>query len=371
MKKRAVVISTLMAMSLMLTSCGGSWEEIKGKFTGNDGSVVSESAINFDEIKPEDYVTVPEYKGIEVDCSVGEDEIEAEIESFLGENSKENKVKKGKCKLGDTVNIDYEGKVDGEVFEGGSATGHTMTLGASGFIDGFDDGVVGMKVGQKKDIDVTFPAEYSQAPELAGKPAVFTVTLNYISETKIPKLTEELVKEKTDYKSIDEYKEGVRKTLAQQKKDNAGQTAYGKVEEKAEVKGYPEALLNVYSAQLDAYYRASAEQYGFTDFNTFLQQSGMDEASYKTYLKEAAEANAKTQLVTRYIADKEGFAITDEDVKKEISSNLEASGQTEEDFRKNFESLYGKDMTLEQYYQIVLLTNKVIEFVGENAKIVE
>lgn len=370
MKKRAVVISAMLSMSLMLTSCGGTWDEIKGKFTGNDGSVVSESAINFDDINPADYVTVPEYKGIEVDCSVGQDEVEAEIESFLGENAKENKIKKGKCKNGDTVNIDYEGKVDGEVFDGGSATDHTMTLGASGFIDGFDEGVVGMKVGEKKDINVTFPEDY-QATELAGKPAVFTITLNYISETEIPKLTEKLVKEKTDYKTVEEYKEGTRKTLVQQKKDNAGQTAYGKVEEKVEVKSYPDALLKVYSAQLDAYYRASAQQYGFTDFNTFLTQSGMDEAAYKSYLDEAAKANAKTQLVTRYIADKEGFTVTDEDIKKEITSNLEASGQTEEDFRKSFEELYGKDMTLEQYYEIVLLTNKVIEFVGQNAKIVE
>ena len=91
MKKRAVVISAMLSMSLMLTSCGGTWDEIKGKFTGNDGSVVSESAINFDDINPADYVTVPEYKGIEVDCSVGQDEVEAEIESFLGENAKENK----------------------------------------------------------------------------------------------------------------------------------------------------------------------------------------------------------------------------------------------------------------------------------------
>lgn len=371
MKKRAVVISALLTMSLVLTGCSVSWNDIKGKFTGKDGTVVSGSAIDFAEIHAEDYVTVPEYKGIEVDCTVGDDEVEAEIESFLGENAKEKKIKKGKCKTGDTVNIDYEGKVDGEVFDGGSATDHTMTLGASGFIDGFDEGVVGMKVGQKKDIDVTFPEEYSQAPELAGKPAVFTITLNYISETQIPELTEKLVKEKTDYKTIDEYKAGTRKTLAEQKKSNAGQTAYGKVEEKAEVKSYPEALTKVYSAQLDAYYRASATQYGFSDFTTFLTQSGMDEESYQSYLKEAAEANAKTQLITRYIADKEGFTITAEDIKNEISSNLEASGQSEDDFRKSFEDLYGKDMTLEQYYEIVLLTNKVIEFVGDNAKIIE
>ncbi len=369
MKRRAIVVSALLTASLMLTSCS-SWEEIKGKFTGKDNSVVSGSTINFDEINPEDYVTVGEYKGIEVDCKVKEDEIEAEIEYFLGENSKEKKVKKGKCEMGQTVNIDYVGKMDGKEFEGGKEEGRTMTLGASGFIDGFDEGVVGMKPGQKKDINVTFPEDYQKA-ELAGKPAVFTITLNYISETVKPKLTDKLVKEKTEYKNVAEYREGTRKTLAQQKKDNAGQTAYGQVEEKVEVKSYPEALIKVYSAQLDAYYRASAQQYGYSDFNTFLTQTGMDENSYKEYLKKAAEANAKTQLVTRYIAQKEGIAITDEDVKKEIQTNLESSGQTEADFRSSFEKLYGKDMTLEQYYEIVLVTNKVIEFVGQNAKIVE
>ncbi len=354
----------------MLTSCGGSWEEIKGKFTGKDNSVVSSSAIDFSEIKPEDYVTVPEYKGIEVDCSVGEDEVQAEIEYFLGENSTEKKIKKGKCKSGQTVNIDFVGTMDGVEFDGGKAEDQTITLGASGFIDGFDDGVIGMKVGEKKDINVTFPEDYQQT-DLAGKPAVFAVTLNYISKTVTPELTDDLVKEKTEYKTVDEYKAGTLETLKKQKKDNAGQTAYGKVEEKVEVKSYPEALLSVYTAQLDAYYRASASQYGFSDFNTFLSQSGMDEAAYQSYLKEAAEANAKTQLVTRYIADKEGFTVTDEDIKNEISSNLEASGQTEDEFRKSFEELYGKDMPLDQYYEIVLPTNKVIEFVVKNAKLIE
>ncbi len=370
MKKRAIILSAFLATSLMLTGC--TWNDIKAKFTGADTTgAVSGAAINLDDYKPEDYVTVPEYKGIEVDCKVGDDEVEAEIEYFLGENSTEDKIKKGKCKSGQTVNIDYVGKMDGEAFDNGSATDQTITLGASGFIDGFDDGVIGMKVGETKDIDVTFPEDYASAPDLAGKPAVFTVTLNYISKTVTPKLTDDLVKEKTEYKTVDEYKEGTRNKIKEEKKNNAGSTAYGKVEEGVQIKSYPEELMSVYSAQMDAYYRASAKQYGFQDFNTFLTQSGMDEATYKTYLEDAAKANVKTQLATRYIAAKEGIEVTDEEIASEIKSNMESAGQTEEEFRKSYSDLYGTQMTLEQYYEIVLLTNKIVDFVGENAKIVE
>ena len=175
MKKRAVIISTLLSVSLMLTGC--SWSDIKAKFTGEDTG--ANTGASQDYVASE-CVTVPEYKGISVDCTVSDEDLQSEIDSFLQENSSEKKVKKGKCKEGDSVNIDYVGKVDGKAFDNGSAEGQTITLGSSGYVDGFDDGVIGMKVGQKKDIDVTFPEDY-QKTSLAGKPAVFTGTLNYIS----------------------------------------------------------------------------------------------------------------------------------------------------------------------------------------------
>lgn len=366
MKKRTVVMSTILSVSLMLTGC--SWGEIAAKFTGADTG----DSVSFDaDYKVEECVTLPEYKGIEVDCKVDDDEIDSIIQSDLSSHAKENQIKEGTCKKGDTVNIDYTGKLDGKEFDGGTAQGQTITLGSSGYIDGFDDGVIGMKVGETKDLNLKFPDDYGKE-DLNGKDVVFTVTLNYLSETIVPELNEQFVTENTDYKTIDEYREGKRQELLKDKKDQAAQDAYSQVEEKATVKEYPESLINKCSSQLDSYYRKyMAPQYGFTDFNTFLSQMNMTEDSYYQSLKQAAEGIAKTQLVTGAIAEKEGIEVSDEDIQKEIETAVSQSGQSEEEIRKSFEDLYGAVITLEEYYWVTLLTNKVIDFVGENAKIIE
>lgn len=370
MKKRAVIISAFLAASLMLTGC--SWNDIKAKFTGEDGSTqtASGSAIVIEDYDPEECITVPEYKGIEVDCKISDEDVQAEIDSFLQDNSTEKKIKKGACKEGDSVNIDYVGKIDGKAFDNGTAEDQTITLGSSGYIPGFDDGVIGMKVGQTKDIDVTFPDDYSTT-ELAGKPAVFTITLNYISETEIPKLTDKLVSEKTDYKTVDEYKKATEENLKKDKKDSAGSTAYSEVEEKAEVKKYPETLVKSCESQLDAYYKYTATQYGYSDFNSFLSAMQMDEASYKEQLTKAAQSIAKTQILSEAIAARENITVTDDEIKQEIASVAEQSGQEEADLKKSFESLYGQAITIESYYRVTLLSNKVVDFIGENAKLVE
>lgn len=366
MKKRAFIISTFLSVSLMLTGC--SWDEIKSKFTGEDTSVSGSAVV--EDYDATECVTLPEYKGIEVDCTVSDEDIQKEIDSFLSQNSTENKIEKGKCKTGDTVNIDFVGKIDGEAFDNGSATGQTIKLGSSGYIPGFDDGVIGMKVGQTKDINVTFPEDYGNE-ELNGKPAVFTITLNYISETIVPELTDELVAEKTEQKTVEEYKTATKEKLVKDNKDSAGQTAYGVVEEKAEVKKYPESLVAVCKGQLDAYYKYTAKQYGYSDFNEFLTAMQMSQDTYNESLDKAAESIAKTQLIAEAIAAKENITVTDDEIKTEIASVSEQAGQEEDQLRKSFEELYGESITIERYYETTLLTNKVVDFVGQNAKIKE
>ncbi len=367
MKRRAVILSMVLSASLVLTGC--SWSEIKSKFTGEDSSTTSTASQDDDYVASE-CVSIPKYKGIEVDCTVSDDEVQSQLDSFVSQNSTEKKIKKGKCKKGDTVNIDYEGKTDGKAFEGGSASGSAITLGSSGFIDGFDDGVIGMKPGETKDLNLKFPDDYPNSKDLAGKAAVFTVTLNYISKTNTPKLTDKLVSEKTEYKTIEEYKKSIVDDLKKQKKDSAGSTAYGQVEDKAEVKKYPDSIVNTATSQLDAYYRYTAKQYGFDDFNTFLTQSGMTEDTYNVELKKAAQSVAKTQLLTEAIAEKEGITVTDDEITKEMQK-VEEQGGTVDELKKNFKELYGDVISIEKYYKITLLTNKVIDMIGENAKIKE
>ena len=195
-------------------------------------------------------------------------------------------------------------------------------------------------------------------------------TLNYISKTNTPKLTDKLVSEKTEYKTIEEYKKSIVDDLKKQKKDSAGSTAYGQVEDKAEVKKYPDSIVNTATSQLDAYYRYTAKQYGFDDFNTFLTQSGMTEDTYNVELKKAAQSVAKTQLLTEAIAEKEGITVTDDEITKEMQK-VEEQGGTVDELKKNFKELYGDVISIEKYYKITLLTNKVIDMIGENAKIKE
>ena len=324
------------------------------------------------DYKALDYVELGEYKGLTVEVeptAISDDEVLKQIRANAGSDILEE-VTEGTVEEGDTANIDYEGKTDGKAFEGGSASGSAITLGSSGFIDGFDDGVIGMKPGETKDLNLKFPDDYPNSKDLAGKAAVFTVTLNYISKTNTPKLTDKLVSEKTEYKTIEEYKKSIVDDLKKQKKDSAGSTAYGQVEDKAEVKKYPESIVNTATSQLDAYYRYTAKQYGFDDFNTFLTQSGMTEDTYNVELKKAAQSVAKTQLLTEAIAEKEGITVTDDEITKEMQK-VEEQGGTVDELKKNFKELYGDVISIEKYYKITLLTNKVIDMIGENAKIKE
>ena len=128
--------------------------------------------------------------------------------------------------------------------------------------------------------------------------------------------------------------------------------------------------MNTASSQLEAYNSYTAKQYGFDDFNTFLTQSGMTEDTYKEQLKKAAQSIAKTQLLTEAIAEKEGITVSDDEITKEMQK-VEEQGGTVDELKQNFKDLYGDVITIEKYYKITLLTNKVIDMVGENAKIKE
>ncbi|WP_051437801.1 trigger factor [Eubacterium xylanophilum] len=373
MKKSTVILSTLLISSILVTGC--SWGDVKNKFTGEDtasGSAVSGSAvIEIEDYNPEECVTLPEYKGVEVDCTVKADEIKADIDSDLGSHSKEKKIKDRACKSGDTVNIDYEGKADGKAFDGGTAKEQDLVLGSGSMIPGFEDGIVGMKPGEQKDVKVTFPKDYN-TKELAGKDAVFTIKLNFIKKTIIPKLTEEYVKKNTDHKSIDEYKKSVEEKLAKQKKDSAPSNAFGKVLEKVEVKKYPKGLKEVYIEQLKTYYASMAKSYGASDLKGFAEMQGMTEQQFiESSITPGAENMAKQHLAAEAIAAKEGIDVSDDDVKTEIDKIVKQQNVEVSKLEENYKSMYGSSMSLNDYFKIMLKQNKVVELVGKNAKIKE
>lgn len=229
-----------------------------------------------------------------------------------------------------------------------------------------------MKAGEEKDLKLKFPDNYHEET-LKGKDVVFSVTLNYVEERVVPELTEEYVTSNTEQKTVEEYRENIRQKLVSEKKEEATEKAYMQVAEKSEVIKYPETLVNQYTEQMDFYQRNMvAPQYGYEDFNQFLQEGyKMTEEQYKQKLEEVAKSDTKTRLLAEAIAAREGITVTDEEIKGQISSMLSQSGQDEEALRKNFEETYGTTMTLEEYFRLMLITNKAIDFIGENAKIVE
>lgn len=372
MKKRTAAISTCLAAALLLTGC--SWSDVAAKFTGADTPnslpPAQEQVASGGDYVAEECVKLAEYKGIEVDCKVSDDEIEKKIQSDLKEHSTVNKIKDRACKLGDAVNIDYSGKVDKKKFDGGTASDQTITLGKSGYISGFDDGIVGMKAGEKKDLKLKFPDDY-HVESLKGKDAVFSVTLNYISEEVVPELTDEFVTSNTEQKTVEEYRENIRQQLFEEKKESVAKEAYLQVMDKSEVTKYPESVVNAHKERMDFYYRNFvAPKYG--GFSSFLQfNNNMTEDEYQEEMEKLAQNYAKTQLLTEAIAAKEGIKVTDEEIKGEIDKAVADSGKDEAAARKEYEEMYGTAMTLEEYYRVTLIADKAIDFLSENAKIVE
>ncbi len=186
MKKRSIIAMTFMtcALAIGLMGCGGS--------ASGDASADASADASGDPVKPEydvnEYVTLGEYMGLEITATQYEatqDDYDTYLNDLLDSESYYAKSDKKKIEEGDTVNIDYVGTVDGEEFDGGSATGYELEIGSDTFIDGFEDQLVGVKVGKTVDVNVTFPDDYTNNTDLAGKDAVFTVTVNYILEDEV------------------------------------------------------------------------------------------------------------------------------------------------------------------------------------------
>jgi trigger factor len=193
------------------TTDGTSTDGTSTDGTSTDGTDASVTVPEKADYKVDDYIKLGQYKGVKVtvdQLTVTDDNVNTAIQDDLKANATTEEVTDRKdVQNGDIVNIDYEGLKDGKAFDGGTSTGYDLTIGSGKFIPGFEDKLIGAKVGEKVSIDLTFPADYQQA-DLAGQAVVFNVTVNSIKKQVIPELTEEYVKSKTSYDTIDAYKEG-------------------------------------------------------------------------------------------------------------------------------------------------------------------
>lgn len=278
-------------------------------------------------VKPE--VKLGQYKGLEVekmDTTVTDEDVENELKR-LQENYAELVVKEdGTVENGDTVVIDFEGFVDGEPFEGGKAENYSLEIGSGTFIPGFEEQLVGMKAGEEKEIQVTFPDEY-HAKQLAGKPATFKVKVHEVKAKQLPALDDEFAKDvDEEVETLDELKAKIRARLEEAKKNEAEAAVRNAVVEKAAANAeidIPEVMVKNETDRMLREFDQRLQMQGL-NLQMYYQFSGQDEAALREQMREDAEKRVRAALTLEAIAKAENIEVTDEEVNKELEKMAEA-----------------------------------------------
>lgn len=311
-----------------------------------------------------DQITIKKYKGLEVEkievVEVTDEDIELSIESDLQTLSTTTEVDRA-AQMGDQVIIDYTGKLDGVAFEGGTASDQTIVLGEAGFIDGFEDGIVGHKKGETFDLPLTFPEDYSLNADLAGKAVVFTITLDKVEEIQVPELTDDIVAQlSTTATTVEEYKAQVKEDLRVSNEETAQsqleEALWEALVENSVVQSYPEDELEEMKTNISNSYYYYAYYYGM-EVDEFVE----------TYIGMTIEEMAKTILCQQYaislIAEKEGLTVSDEAYQEALTEYATQYGY---DDTAAFEEEYGADSIKE-----AVLQDMVMDLLIENCKQVE
>ncbi|RAI81842.1 trigger factor [Macrococcoides caseolyticum subsp. hominis] len=287
-------------------------------------------------VEPE--VELGDYKGLEVekeDTEVTEEDLNKAIEADLARKAELVVKEEGEVAEGDVVNLDFDGYVNEEAFEGGKAEGYDLEIGSGQFIPGFEEQLVGTKVGDEKDVTVTFPEEY-HAEELAGKEAVFKVKINEVKSKEVPELDDEMAKELDEsVDSVDAYKEKYKKDLQEQKtlqaENNMKESLIAQAVENAKV-DIPEAMINTELDRMMQEFEQRIAQQGL-NLELYYQFSGQTEEQLKESMKADAEARVKTNLTLAAIAKAENIEISDTDVDAELSKMSEQFGLSVDDIK--------------------------------------
>ena len=315
-------------------------------------------------VKPD--VTLGEYKGVEVKKEhtlVTEDDVNAEIEKERNKQAAEVSVDDRAVAEGDTVNLDYSGSVDGVKFAGGTAEGQTLKIGSHTFIPGFEEQMVGMNIGEEKDLNVTFPTEY-HAPDLAGKEAVFHVKVNSITETQLPALDDDFAKDISEFDTLDAYKADVRAKLEAQAAERDNNAFTNAVIEKVMANATVEIPDAMVERQIDSMVRnfeARLAQQGLK-IADFMKYTGQDEKSFRNQYRDQAEKSVRANLVLEAIENVEKFEAAEEEIDAEIEKFAKQIGQNVEDLKKN---LTEGDR---EYFKADVIRDKAVKFLCDNAK---
>ena len=314
-------------------------------------------------------VTLGDYKGLTVEVTkqeVTDADVDARIEQDRQKVARTVDVEGRALENGDTVNLDYAGSVDGVAFEGGTAEGQTLTLGSNQFIPGFEEQMVGMNIGEEKDLNVTFPEQY-HAAELAGKAAVFHVKVNSATHTELPELNDEFAADASEYNTFAEYKDSIVKELNEKAAKNNEVAVENALVEKATANAQmdiPEAMIR---DQVNYILREMQMRMAYQGLRLedYLKYTGQTVEQLADMYKGEAEQRVKMELTLEAIRKAEGVEPTDEDVQKQIAEQAERMGQKVEDFEKT--------LTDEQrgYLKDSAAIQKVVELLKKDCKVEE
>ena len=288
--------------------------------TPEDGSVVLTVST---ELYPE--VTLGEYKGIEVPketVSISKAEVDAELGRMQDRNARIETVDR-EAKTGDTVILDFEGFVDGKPFDGGKAEGYTLTLGSGAFIPGFEDQLVGLKAGEEKTVEVTFPESYTK--ELAGKAATFQCKIHEVKETIKPELDDEFAKDVSEFDTLAALKKSIKADLAAKRQESVDRD----FENEAVVLAGKNMTCNIPACMIDEQVDRQMEQFGYQlqmqgmKMEDYAKMMGGDVSTMRNAFRPAAEKQAKISVTLEKIAEVEGITASDEDIEAEFKSLAE------------------------------------------------
>lgn len=315
-------------------------------------------------VKPE--IKIGDYKGVEIekiDTTVTDEDVMAEIMKDQKENGRKIDVTDRAAQMDDEVTINFEGFVDDVAFEGGKGENYKLTLGSHSFIDTFEDQIVGKNIGDKFDVNVTFPEEY-HVEDLKGKPAVFKVELLAISTLELPELDDEFASDVSSFETFAEYKEDKKKTLEVKKEEQAKREKQSKVVEKiaeaAEVE-IPEAMIK-YNQERIMNEMSQRMMYQGLQMEQYLQLMGTTKEEFLERVKPDAIARIKTSLVLEAVAAAENIVASDDDVDAEIQDMATQYQMKPEEL---------KDMIGAPELENIkkdIASRKALEFLGENCK---
>ena len=314
-------------------------------------------------LKPE--VTLGKYKGVEVekaDTTVTEEEVNAAIDKERESNARTISIEDRAVKDGDMTVLDFEGFVDGVAFEGGKGENYPLTIGSNTFIPGFEEQLIGAELNKETEVNVTFPEDY-QAPELAGKPAVFKCTIKEIKEKQLPELDDEFASEVSEFDTLAEYKEDVKKNLTEKKEAEAKNAKEDKVVDAiiADAKmDIPEAMIATQQRQMADDFAQRIQMQGLS-IDQYFQFTGLTREAFLEQMKPQAEKRIKSRLVLEAVAKAENMEASEDEYKAEIKRMAEAYQMEEDKLAEmigNFE---------EKSIKEDLCIKKAVDFVVENA----